>query len=199
MYTITKDVFKFNELSDSAKQAAIDAYRDVNVDYEWWQFTFEDAEKILEIMGISDVEISFSGFWSQGDGASFTGKFSHNKGNVKALKAYAPKDKELASILTRINKIQSRAFYKLAGTIGTRGRYCHAYTMHIANIYHTEHGYNYDVADAEAELLEAFQDVANWIYKRLEKEYDYLTSDEIVAESFVANDYEFDEYGNSIW
>lgn len=198
MYTITKDVFKFNELSDSAKQTAIDAYRDVNAHHEWWQWVYDDAANILEIMGVSDVEISFSGFWSQGDGACFTGKFQHNKGNVKALKAYAPKDKELASILTRINKIQSRAFYKLAGTIGTRGRYCHAYTMYIADIYHTEHGYNYDIGEAESELLEAFQDMANWIYKRLENEYNYLTSDEIVAETIIANDYEFEEYGNTV-
>src|SRR5688572_27255234 len=44
--TVRTKVFKFSELSESAKQTAIEKFRDVSVDYEWWESTYEDAENI---------------------------------------------------------------------------------------------------------------------------------------------------------
>jgi hypothetical protein len=38
-------------------------------------------------------------------------------------------------------------------------------------------------------------DLSQEIYKSLESEYDYLTSDEIIAESLIINEYEFTEDG----
>ncbi len=40
------ETFKFSELSDKAKQKALEKLADINVDYEWWQFTYEDAKNI---------------------------------------------------------------------------------------------------------------------------------------------------------
>lgn len=52
---IEKTVFNFNELSDSAKEAARNWYRD-GMDYEFcWETTVEDAEQIgLEIKSLED-------------------------------------------------------------------------------------------------------------------------------------------------
>lgn len=48
----TINIYKFDELCDSAKEAAIDHCRYWQVDDEWWQSTYDDAENIgLEIMG----------------------------------------------------------------------------------------------------------------------------------------------------
>lgn len=42
MRTIETTVYTFDELSDSAKQKALDADRDRDVDHNWWEFTYED-------------------------------------------------------------------------------------------------------------------------------------------------------------
>ena len=46
-------------------------------------------------------------------------------------------------------------------------------------------------ADVEDVITEALRDLARWLYRQLEREYEYLTSDEAVDESIVANDYTF--------
>jgi hypothetical protein len=44
--TVRTKVYKFSELSDQAKEKAIEKFRNVNVDHEWWESTYEDAENI---------------------------------------------------------------------------------------------------------------------------------------------------------
>lgn len=52
MKTKTYNVYKFDELSKEAQQKAIESLCDINVDHEWWEFTYEDAKNIgLEITG----------------------------------------------------------------------------------------------------------------------------------------------------
>ena len=46
MKTIELTLYKFDELSDEAKQTAIEKLSDINVDYDWWQNTYQDAENI---------------------------------------------------------------------------------------------------------------------------------------------------------
>lgn len=50
MQTKTYNVYKFDELSEKAKKTAIDNLRESAADYEWWEYTYEDASNIgLEI------------------------------------------------------------------------------------------------------------------------------------------------------
>ncbi len=51
-------------------------------------------------------------------------------------------------------------------------------------------------ADAEETVIEAMRDLARWLYRQLEREYDDLTSDEAVDEAIVANEYSFTVDGN---
>lgn len=198
MRTITKDVYTFSELSDKAKEKAISEYRDINVTHEWWSFVYDDAKHIGKLMGLSDMDISFNGFCSQGDGASFTASFKHKAGMTKAVKAYASKDNDLLAIAKMISKAHKTAFYKVGGNISTSGRYCHSNTMFIGDIYHSELDYDYSFETIEADLLEAFRYFADWIYKKLGEAYDYLTSDEVITQTIVANEYEFDIDGNKV-
>lgn len=47
---IATTVYDFDELSDEAKEKAREWYRDGALDYEWWDYIFEDAARIgLEI------------------------------------------------------------------------------------------------------------------------------------------------------
>jgi len=40
--------------------------------YDWYEDTINEQTAELEEIGLSDIEIRFTGFWCQGDGASFT-------------------------------------------------------------------------------------------------------------------------------
>lgn len=50
-------------------------------------------------------------------------------------------------------------------------------------------------ADAEYAVIEAMRELARWLYRQLEREYEYLSSDETVDEAIAVNDYTFTEDG----
>ncbi len=43
---ITRNLYKFDELTEAAQEKAVERLSDLNVDYEWWESTYEDAENI---------------------------------------------------------------------------------------------------------------------------------------------------------
>ena len=49
---------------------------------------------------------------------------------------------------------------------------------------------------AEDTVIEALRDLARWFYRQLEREYDYLTSDDAVDESIAVNQYTFTAQGH---
>ena len=50
-------------------------------------------------------------------------------------------------------------------------------------------------ADAEETVIETLRDLARWLYRQLEREYGYLTSDEVVDEAIAPNAYTFTAAG----
>jgi hypothetical protein len=56
------------------QKALIEKHREAATDYHWWDSTYDDFIRVAAAFGIPVAKdnISFSGFWSQGDGASFT-------------------------------------------------------------------------------------------------------------------------------
>lgn len=51
---------------------------------------------------------------------------------------------------------------------------------------------------AEEIVIEALRDLARWLYRQLEREYDYQTSDEVADESIEANGYTFTDEGRRL-
>lgn len=199
-------VFKFSELSPAAQENARNWYRD-NIEFNG-EFVIEDASNVAAILGIEfDTRpvktmsghtihkpcVYFSGFCSQGDGASFEGRYSYAKGAAKAIRDYAPNDKTLYYIADELQAIQSKAFYGFSATISQSGHYYHANTMSVT-VEHSTHDerVTVDIENAIQELMRGF---ANWIYNQLETEYNYQMSDSIVDEMMIANEYEFEETG----
>jgi hypothetical protein len=45
--------------------------------------------------------------------------------------------------------------------------------------------------DAEDTVTEALRDLARWLYRQLEREYEYQTSDAVTDEAILANEYTF--------
>ena len=49
--------------------------------------------------------------------------------------------------------------------------------------------------DAEEVVADALRDLADWLYRQLQREYEYLTSDAAIDEVIRANDYSFTAEG----
>lgn len=202
---IETTVYRLAELSDEAKDKARAWYRESGFDYDWYDTVYEDFQQIAEILGI-DLKtrtvrlmgggsrqkpcIFFSGFWSQGDGASFEGNYSYRKNASASILAYAPQDTTLHGIADALQSVQRRNFYQLRAEATHRGHYYHEHCMAIS-VTRDSPTYQDMSADAEDVITEALRDLARWLYRQLEREYEYLTSDEAVDESIVANDYTF--------
>lgn len=144
-------------------------------EYQWWSATYDDAKAAAATMGIDIADIAFSGFWSQGDGASFTGSYAYQKGAAAAIREYAPKDTELHRIADELQRVQRVNFYRLRADISkSRHRYQHEYTMAV-EVDRTD-GVDADLHDAHDTVTEAMRDLARWIYKQLEREYEYQSA-----------------------
>jgi len=189
----TYNVYKFNELSESAKENAREWYRSVD-DFSFHaEYVIEDAKECAKILGIKIDKIYYSGFSSQGDGACFVGSYSFTKDCLKNIKKHAPNDKELHDIARRMRDLAKVFNGKPGASVSHRGRYYHAYCTDIS-VYDVENDYHIDENHVE-ELKDILRDFMHWIYRRLEEEYDYQNSNEAVDESIEANEYEFLEDG----
>lgn len=190
MKIVKTKVYQFNELSAEAKEVAIKKNRDINVEGEWWYDPIqEDFKEIARRLGITIENIYFSGFWNQGDGAVFEGSYEYKRGVVKGIKGYAPRDKELLRIARALNSLQSKYDRGLIATLKrTDNRYYYPKTVEVEVYdYNNEESIPKD-ADALAEL---FYDLMKWLYRSLQKEYEYCISDEAVAETLRINEYDF--------
>ena len=52
--------------------------------------------------------------------------------------------------------------------------------------------------DEEEIVTKALRDLARWLYRQLQVEYDDLTSDEVIEEEIIVNEYTFTEAGRRL-
>ena len=205
--TITLDMqteFTFEQLDDGAKERAREAERNDCYGDNWWECTYEDVVHMGALMGIEigsrtvqglrgkqhdEIDISFSGFCSQGDGACFKGWYRYKPDAVASVRSETT-DEELLRIATALTVVQVAckltygSFVKAYVT--TDGLYFHSGTMNLDVEFEDENavepifGYCYD--DINKDLRPLIRDFADWIYHQLEAESDYLSSDEVIDE-----------------
>lgn len=202
MRTVEVKVYQFDELEEKAKEKARAWWKQSSEgDQYWFESIFDDFESICKILGIrldgyknGQKSIFFSGFSSQGDGASWAGRYDYAKESGKKIREYAPKDETLHAIADRLTSIQRPYFYGLRAKVSQSGHYSHEMTMGI-DWAETENGREVKREDKD-ELLDAFRDLARWLYQTLEREYDWQNADAQVDELIRANEYEFNEDGS---
>ena len=195
----TVKTYSFNELSDEAKQVAFYNNSGINVaHWEWYDCTKDDFHTILELVGFYNIDSNFSGFYSQGDGASFSADYRYKKGCLKAVKQHAPNDVELHSIVKGIISHQKNNGYLLSCEVSQRGNYCHSNTMCFSWCKNDDSWFDWKNNFIEDELEQLFRGLADWYYSRLEIEYEHLTSFDVVAEMLDANEIGFLENGEGV-
>lgn len=84
--TIEKTYLTFDELDEKKRAKVIDNNRDINVYHDWYWFIYEDFKKKLERLGFYQIKFYWTGFYSQGDGASFEAK--HKRGTIYRVGHY---------------------------------------------------------------------------------------------------------------
>jgi len=216
MRVLTQPVFHLSEISESAKENARNWYRQSAFDNDWFDAVYEDAANIADIIGIDirnrkvsfgngttrydGINIGFSGFWSQGDGAHFEGQYSYAKGASKEIREYAPQDEELHRIADEFQAVQRKSFYGITAKVKHRGHYQHENCTDIdVEMTEDRHGnYRYASSETERQIKEILRSFMRWIYRSLEKDYDYHSSDEFVDENIAANGYEFTSDGERV-
>ena len=195
MRTETIKIYTFDELSDESKEKARDWWREGGLEYDWYESVYSDFVSICEILGFDVIEsnIHFSGFWSQRDGASFTGSYKYSKGSTKEIREYAPKDTALHEIADALQVLQKRNFYGLWGNIErcSASNYVHESTISCSDAYRDSDNYQDATSDAQDTLTDCARDLCHWLYASLEREWEWLLSDEQVDESIRCNEYEF--------
>ena len=189
--------YNFDELSKEAQEKAIDNHRHFNVDGDWWhEYIIEDFKENNEYFELDNIY--FNGFWSKGDGAMF--EYSGVKGKL------------ISDFLFTLDLSPIRKFWlnNNAGFYG-RGRQSGHY-YHEKSCSHSIHvevdngdilyGSNFrewiESFDSQFEefVIDKYESMCCDLYSKLEKEYYYLTSDEVIKESLI--EYEFDINGNII-
>jgi len=193
MKTKTIEIYQFNELSGQAKRKTLDNFSGINTeDLAWYETTQEQFIESCKEQGFNIDEIYFSGFCSQGDGASFTGDIDYKR-YLEYLGDNVGKGK--FKLLTD-NALIIDANFEL---IKTSHRYSHENTVEIdlslgVNTDNENLSDDIDIlmVDGLCDLME--QDrlmLCNELYNSLESEYDYLTGSEAVEATLLANNYEF--------
>jgi len=203
-------VYQIDDLSAAAREKARCWYRDTLDCFPWWDAVYEDFLRICAIIGVDVATVSrcsagpssvcdpciyFRGFSSQGDGASFEGVYKYARRAAHEIRQYAPRDEALHAIADQLTALQRRNFYQLTARITQRGLYYHEYTMRIDVSRDSSSGQDM-TADAEEGITETLRNLARWLYRSLEKEWDYQSSDEAADEAIRANGYTFMADGN---
>lgn len=180
----------------------------------WHTHVYEQAREEGTALGFDVDRIFYSGFYSQGDGASWSGTVD--------IRAWLDKHKQDDTHAHILSALIDDGWADTKLTICTRGRYSDERSMYCDSIHvalaldsdpciTTEGlfkgasvqglfdvlGKDY-VDDLCDEVLEAARDYARDIYCNLRDEYEHLCSEEVIAELCDANEYLFDEQGNFI-
>lgn len=189
---ISTTVYTYDELpNDAAKSKARDWFNEGHYDNFWAECVIEhlQAEK-LPALGFDNTVISYSGFSSQGDGASFTCFIDF----LKYCEAF---NMALRPMIRRL--VESGEVQVCAKIVRTSHHYSHENTVCSdwdIEINRDKYPLIFEALDT---ICEGIQDNARQtmreIYRELEKAYDWEVGEENTAENIRANGYTFTETG----
>jgi hypothetical protein len=207
MRTIETTVYTFDELDECAKEKAREWYRSTQDNSDFGiEHVIEDACNIGDLIGIDMRQtrriIKYQGerpvaspiyeylpsvSWDLYHGAWFTSRYQYKKGSCKAVRKYAPMDTDLHDIADGLYQLQKSNWY---------GIWAHTGESHRGNAMYVDVDYdppNYQSLDRKTidTVVYWIEQFANWIYSRIEAEYEYRNSDDVIDDSIRINEYEF--------
>jgi hypothetical protein len=210
--------FKYEELSDEAKEKVKQWWYEDGAEHEWWDCVYEDAKEQGKELGFDIGRINFSGFYSQGDGACWSGQI----GIVRWMRAHC-KD---SIALDAWAQLVDEGWLDSTLAIGYRDHPYRSGTMSVS-WYAELDGIEDNEVEGEcifkgmpanelvklitssdleyksmADLTEAIEqsarEYADKIYNQLREEYEYITSEANLIEMCEINDWRFDDEGRLV-
>lgn len=170
MKTVTINLYSFDELNEQAQQKAIINLSDINVNHEWWDGVYYDAENVgLKITGF-DLDRSRHATGDFIDDALFT-----------AHKILNEHGKECDTYTTAETFLKERDEIIDTAERDENGD--------LADEYELDRQLDEIEEQFLSDLLEDYSII-------LQNEYEYLTSEETIEETIISNGYYFTEDGN---
>jgi len=197
-------VWSFEEADEKLREKILEKHRDFNTDYDWYEFVYEDWKEKLEALGYMKPDINFSGFWSQGNGASFTCEYlDSSKVKERFLTEEESETLNNCEVYGKVERISHH--YSHENTVRANISDCD-YSEHIYELESDDYEQYIAIvnkidrilADLEKMVTDEVRDLSRQIYRELEKEFEYQTSGESVSESLISNGYLFDENGDIV-
>jgi hypothetical protein len=213
--------YKYTDLSDEAKEAVKYWWYEHGAEHEWWECAYEDFKRDGYKLGFVIDDINFSGFYSQGDGACWSGQVdvatwlkTHTEDSIArdawcALIQEDFCDKHFG-ILTRGHYSHSNTMMCVGWDwVDESGEDDHLYLkqptifqgMHYQDVRNliTSSDFIYtDPNDIQEAAFESAKDYADQLYKRLREEYEYITGEENLIEMCEINDWKFNDEGRMV-
>ena len=166
-------LYEFSELNDAAKNRAIERFREINVDYEWWSCTYDGMAESGMIIREFDT---------------YRGTIESNIDDKYETAQTIISDFGEAMELSIVSKqflADRDALIEKYGEGNSTDGYA------VKEEYLNE--YDDDLDELESEY---HHDLNEAMLQWLREEYEYLISDEAVIDSIEANKYEFTEDGS---
>jgi hypothetical protein len=219
--------YTYEQLTDEAKENVKQWWWEHGAEHEWWDCAYEDFKEDGKAFGFDVGKMHFSGFYSQGDGACWSGHIDV----VAWLRSHTEDSIGREAWIQLINE----DFTDKNLPIGySDGRYYHSGTMSIGYWDSVLDGNGDDLTGSDAllikdsifqgmhyrdlmslimsddacqyktmqDLAEAIEvsarDYADELYKQLREEYEYITGEENLIEMCNINDWRFDEEGRMV-
>ncbi|WP_316835045.1 hypothetical protein [Pedobacter nutrimenti] len=205
MKTIKIKLYEFSELDKAAQQKALEEWRYINVDSDnWFDFSLEHFHTLCKALGIAtdSDKISFSGFYSQGDGSSFDSEIDP----VVLAKSIAQGTWEEVASIGRLklspcpcrqavlNLIKAQFIdYTAVTKRPSNGNWVN---LEVDFWYDHNQCSNYQHIENQLNLLKQWLTTViaalnQYLYRCLEDEYEYLCSNQEVQNTIEANNYFF--------
>lgn len=165
-------VFQFEELSDEAKETAMNWYREASYGDTWWEPIYEDAERV----GIKITE------------------FDCDRGNRIKGKFFSGAE-ETAHKIEKEHGETCDTYKTAKAYLLERDTIIESAPKNSDGEFENEYALDRELDDCDSEFLRAIlEDYLSLLRKEAE---DYF-SDERVTENILANEYDFDENGKRI-
>jgi hypothetical protein len=188
----TIQIYNFNELSQTAKDTAINNFKDrheIHLD-----FFNDDCIQIINERGFKgNIKLQYSLSNCQGDGLSFGCDYFDSEKLHEIFREVlgSGKDKTIETIL-------NNSYFKVKGI---SGRYCYAHENDLE--------YTFDdnisapnieevVGKVKEKLVEIYLNLCSELEKIGYDEIEYQYSDEYIANELIELEYNFTEYGKII-
>ena len=166
-------VYQFSELSDDAKESAIENLSDINVDYEWWDGEIEDAKTVKLELTEFDLD-----------------RNRHCKGQ------FIESAEDTANAILVGHGDMCETYQTAKNYLDERealvAKYSDGKALDVV-AEDNEYDFDNDCDELDSEFLKSILEDYSIM---LQKQSEFLVSEEAIIETIKANEYEFDVDGN---